>query len=144
MLSKIFLCLAGFFAYLLYEIGHRLGFWTKVRLVDESLMVYRGEIVELWLCSREITALARTAGCRLRGVRAVVARGQQSRENTAGIARRLLFGIEPERYHLLLFRVVSSVNDITAEVSPGLLVPHACGYFSSWHKSSVLFIATDI
>ena len=28
-------------------------------------MACRGDIVELWRCSREITALARTAGCRL-------------------------------------------------------------------------------
>ena len=65
------------------------------RLADKSLMVCRGEIVELWQCSPEITALARTAGCRLLFpltgtlvVRAVVSRGRQSRENTAGFAGR--------------------------------------------------------
>ena len=42
---------------------------------------------------------------------------------------------------LALFRVVSSVNDITAEVSLGLPVPHACGHFPSCHKSCVLFSA---
>ena len=33
------------------------------RLVDKSFMVPRGEIVELQRCSRQITDLARTAGC---------------------------------------------------------------------------------
>ena len=32
-------------------------------LVDKLLMVPGGEIVKLWLCSRETTALARTVGC---------------------------------------------------------------------------------
>ena len=40
--------------------------------------------------------------------------------------------------------MVSSVNDITAEVSPGLPVPHACGHFPSCHKTSVLFQQIDI
>ena len=54
-------------------------------------MVLRGEIFELWRCSREITALAQTAGCPTATphywtvvARAVVSRGQQSRENIVG------------------------------------------------------------
>ena len=52
--------------------------------------------------------------------------------------------LKGQHANLLLFRVVSSVNDITAEVSPGLPVPHACGHFPSCHKTSVLFQQIDI
>ena len=44
------------------------------RLVNKSLMVCRGEIVELWRYSCEITALAQTAGCRLLLIRPAVSR----------------------------------------------------------------------
>ena len=43
--------------------GTGTGDGIRTRLVDKSLMVPRGDIVELCRCSREITALARTAGC---------------------------------------------------------------------------------
>ena len=73
-------------------------------------MVCRGEVIALWRCSREITALARTTK------RAIVSRGKQSRENTAGIAER--FGIEWERYHRVKFNDLSTSLLITFIADP--------------------------
>ena len=74
-----------------YKVMGTIKWWyiiTPSRLMDESLMVCRSEIFELWRCFREITARARTWLPIWPYVRAGISRGKQSRENTAGIAGR--------------------------------------------------------
>ena len=70
----------------------------NTRLVDKSLMVCRGEIVELSLLSHELLGMPTSTphkwGCSRKSSSLGV---QQSCENTAGIVVR--FGIESERYH---------------------------------------------
>ena len=59
-----------------------------------------------------------------------------------------LFQYQPSSGHqrvaVLLFRLVSSVNDVKIELSPDLPVPHACGYLFSCHKPSVPSEQIDI
>ena len=112
------------------------------RLVEKS-MVCCGEIVELWRCSREITALARNAGCRLLltvkldrrapmalynlwtvVVRAVVSRGQQSREHTAGTAE---FGMISPRQTFNDCPQVYSFNRTLGPTSEPVLLVESSG-----------------
>ena len=79
-------------------------FNKELRPVDKSLMVCRGEIVELWRCSREITALAGTAGCRLLHpvngtlvVRAVVFRSSREYRGNHGEIRNRVRTLSPRQ-----------------------------------------------